>query len=156
MHNLAGWRLYRVEADHRPPGAGRPHARRSASGRPAAELLVDGEVVGTGEVTRTVWSRFSLTGAGLTAGWSPDFSPADEDYRGRFEFTGTLHRVDIDVDGLPVVDAEAEAEAIIARSEPSKPGSAAGGEDRSSARVERAAGLRAVRGRGGARPPPPR
>ncbi len=63
---------------------------------------------------RTAWSRFSLTGAGLTAGWSPDFSPADEDYRGRFEFTGMLHRVDIDVDGLPVVDPEREAEAIIA------------------------------------------
>ena len=28
--------------------------------------------------------------------------------------TGTLHRVDIDVEGLPVVDAEAEVEAIIA------------------------------------------
>ena len=103
-----GWR--------RRSAAWRPATTRSAFRfrPPAAELLVDGEVVGTGEVKRTVWSRFSLTGAGLTAGWSPDFSPADEDYRGRFEFTGTLHRVDIDVEGLPVVDAEAEAEAIIA------------------------------------------
>ena len=70
--------------------------------------------MGTGEVKRTVWSRFSLTGAGLTAGWSPDFSPADRDYRGRFEFTGVLHHVDIDVEGLPVIDAEREAEDIIA------------------------------------------
>jgi hypothetical protein len=61
-----------------------------------------------------VWSRFSLTGAGLTGGGAPDFSAADEDYRGRFPFTATLHHVDVDVPGEPVVDAEAEAEAIIA------------------------------------------
>ena len=113
VHNLAGWRLYRVEASigRLVPG---DHTLAFRFRPPAAELVVDGEVVGTGEVKRTVWSRFSLTGAGLTAGWSPDFSPADEDYRGRFEFTGTLHRVDVDVDGLPVIDPEAEAEAIIA------------------------------------------
>jgi arylsulfatase len=113
VHNLAGWRLYRADA---PIGRLSPghHTQGVRFRPPAAELLVDGEVVGSGEVKRTVWSRFSLTGAGLTAGWSPDFSPADEDYRGRFEFSGTLHRVDVDVDGLPVVDPEAEAEAIIA------------------------------------------
>jgi Sulfatase len=113
VHNLAGWRLYRVEASigRLAPG---DHTLAFRFRPPAAELLVDEAVVGTGEVTRTVWSRFSLTGAGLTAGWSPDFSPADEDYRDRFAFTGTLHKVDIDVEGLPVVDAEAEAEAIIA------------------------------------------
>ena len=113
VHNLAGWREYRVEADigRLAPG---DHTLAFRFRPPAAELLVDGEVVGTGEVKRTVWSRFSLTGAGLTAGWSPDFSPADRDYRGRFAFTGVLHRVDIDVEGLPVVDAADEAEAIIA------------------------------------------
>ena len=106
VHNLAGWREYRVEADigRLAPG---DHTLAFRFRPPAAELLVDGEVVGAGEVKRTVWSRFSLTGAGLTAGWSPDFSPADRDYRGRFEFTGVLHRVDVDVEGLPVVDAGA-------------------------------------------------
>ena len=70
---------------------------------------------GHGRGRRTAWSRFSLTGAGLTAGWSPDLSPADEDYRGRFAFTGTLHRVEIDVQGTPVVDPEIEAQEAIAR-----------------------------------------
>ena len=113
VHNLVGWRLYRVEADvgRLAPG---DHVLAFRFDPPRAELLVDGAVVGTGEVKRTVWSRFSLTGAGLTAGWSPDFSPADEDYRGRFEFTGTLHRVDIDVAGDPQVDPEQEAADIIA------------------------------------------
>ena len=113
VHNLAGWRVYRVEADvgSLTPG---DHTFGLRFRPPHAELLVDGTVVGSGDVKRTAWSRLSLTGAGLTAGWCPDFSPADEDYRGRFEFTGTLHRVDIDVEGLPIVDPEAEAETIIA------------------------------------------
>lgn len=81
---------------------------------PVARLLVDGEEVGSGTIDRTVWSRFSLTGAGLTVGWSPDLSPADEDYRGRFEFTGTVHRVEVDASGAPAVDPEAEAADIIA------------------------------------------
>ena len=112
VHNLSGWRLYRVEAEVPPLGPG-DHTLELRFDPPRAQLLVDGEVVGTGEVKRTVWSRFSLTGAGLTTGWSPDFSPADEDYRGRFEFTATLHRVDIDVEGVPAVDPEVEADDII-------------------------------------------
>jgi arylsulfatase len=113
VHNLAGWRLYRVEADI---GALAPgdHRLSFRFDPPRAELAVDDVVVGEGEVRRTVWSRFSLTGAGLTVGWSPDYSPADEDYRGRFPFTGVLHRVVVDVAGDPVVDAEREADDIIA------------------------------------------
>jgi arylsulfatase A-like enzyme len=108
VHNLAGWRLYRVEADigRLAPG---DHALAFRFTGPGADLLVDGEVVGSGTVNRTIWSRFSLTGAGLTAGWSPDLSPADEDYRGRFAFTGTLHRVDIEVAGAPGIDPHQEA-----------------------------------------------
>ena len=113
VHNLAGWRLYRVEADigRLAPG---DHQLAFRFEGPAAALAVDGAVVTVGEVRRTAWSRLSITGAGLTAGWSPDFSPADEDYRGPFAFTGTLHRVDIDVEGLPTLDPEAEARDAIA------------------------------------------
>ena len=100
VHNLAGWRLYRVEAVIGRLDAG-DHTLAFRFTGPEADLLVDGQVVGSGTVSRTIWSRFSLTGAGLTAGWSPDYSPADQDYRGRFAFTGTLHRVDIDVDRRP-------------------------------------------------------
>ncbi len=117
VHNLAGWRTYRVEApvsadgrlaagDHTlamrfdPPTVDPPGRRLGRRDRRGAQ--------------RTIWSRFSLTGAGLTAGWSPDFSPADEDYRGAFAFTGTLHHVDIDVAGPAVIDADAEAQHAIA------------------------------------------
>jgi hypothetical protein len=116
VHNLAGWRSYRVEAEL--PRGGRldpgDHTLAMRFEPPRVDLLVDGDVVGTGEVRRTVWSRFSLTGAGLTAGWSPDFSPADDDYRGRFAFTGTLHRIEIDVEGTAASDPAVEAQDIIA------------------------------------------
>jgi arylsulfatase len=116
VHNLAGWRSYRVEAPVAADGRLAPgdHTLAMRFTPPLVELEVDGVVVGSGEVKRTLWSRLSLTGAGFTAGWSPDFSPADEDYRGRFEFTGTLHRVDVDVAGTPATDREAEAQDIIA------------------------------------------
>lgn len=113
VHNLAGYRMYRVAAPILPLGAG-GHSFGLQFRPPGVTLLVDGAPIGSGEVKRTLWSRFSLTGAGLTVGWSPDYSPADTEYRGRFAFTGTLHHVDIDVDGLPVVDAAAEANDIIA------------------------------------------
>jgi arylsulfatase A-like enzyme len=112
VHNLAGWQLYRVEADigRLEPG---DHVLAFRFTPPVAELLVDDVVVGTGEIRRTIWSRFSLTGAGLTAGWAPDFSPADGDYRGRFECTAVLHKVVVDVAGDPAVDAEQEAQDIL-------------------------------------------
>jgi arylsulfatase len=114
VHNLAGWRVYRVEGacgDRLAPG---DHELAMRFDPPTVTLLVDGAEVGRGDVKRTVWSRFSLTGAGLTAGWAPDFSPAADDYRGAFRFSGTLHRVDVDVSGVPDIDAAAEAEAVIA------------------------------------------
>ncbi len=108
VHNLSGWRTYRVEA---PTGDLTPgdHTLAMRFDPPAVTLLVDGEAIGGGEVPRTVWSRFSLTGIGLTTGWALDFSPADEDYRGRFAFTGVLQRVDIDVEEGVVRDPIQEA-----------------------------------------------
>lgn len=113
VHNLAGFRLYRVALPLPALAPGR-HTLAMHFDAPTVTMAVDGEVIGDGEIKRTLWSRLSLTGAGLTVGWSPDFSPADLDYRGDFEFTGTLHHVDIDVNGEPVIDAEAEANDIIA------------------------------------------
>ncbi len=113
VHNLLGWRLYRVEA-HLAPLAPGDHVLAFRFTPPLAELLVDGVVVASGEIRRSVWSRFSLTGAGLSAGWSPDFSPADGDYRGRFECTAMLHRVVVEVDGVPQVDPEQEAQHFLA------------------------------------------
>ena len=120
VHNLAGWREYRIEApvgDRLGPG---PHTLAfeftpaAAGGAHRGALVVDGEVIGAGDIERVTWSRFSITGAGLTVGWARDFSPADRDYRGPFRFTGRLDRVVVDVDGDPFVDPEAEVADLMA------------------------------------------
>ncbi len=114
VHNLSGWRSYRVEADVRgrlTPGA-HELAFRYDPDEGMGELLVDGVPVATGKV-RFTWSRFSITGAGLTVGWAQDFSPASEDYRGEFRFSGALDRVEIDVAGVPDEDPEALAQDAI-------------------------------------------
>jgi arylsulfatase len=120
VHNLSGWREYRVEGpvgDRLRPG---PHTLRFEF-TPAHDaaphrgvVLVDGEPVGSADIKRVAWSRFSITGAGLTAGWARDFSPADRDYRGPFRFTGRLDRVEIDVDGDPFLDPVAEVADLLA------------------------------------------
>jgi hypothetical protein len=107
-------RLSRVDAplpDVLEPGT---HTLAVRFDPPGVSLFVDGSVIGRGTIERTLWSRLSLTNAGLTVGWATDFSAADLDYRGRFEFTGVIDRVEIDVSGDPFVDPEGEARDAIA------------------------------------------
>lgn len=119
VHNLSGWREYRVEAplpelapgEHRlafrfTPGDGGP-------GR--GELLVDGDVLASNDRIRFAWTRFSLTGHGLTAGYCEAIPPCDADYRAPFRFTGTLRFVDVEVGDTtdPVAEAEGEAQSAI-------------------------------------------
>jgi hypothetical protein len=119
VHNLSGWREQRIEGhvgDRLTPGQ---HALRFAftpgsdGARHRGKLLVDGEPIAEGDIARVTWSRFSITGAGLTVGWARDFSPADRDYRGPFRFTGHLDRVVVEVDGDEFLDPSAEAEDAI-------------------------------------------
>jgi len=119
VHNLAGWREYRIEGSVG-DRLGRGHHTLRFEFTPARDgashggvLLVDGDPVASGDIERVTWSRFSITGAGLTVGWARDFSPADGDYRGPFRFTGRLDRVVIDVDGEPFVDPDAEVADVL-------------------------------------------
>jgi arylsulfatase A-like enzyme len=71
--------------------------------------------VGEGEI-RTQPGPFSLAGEGLTVGRDSG-EPVTDDYPGEapWPFTGTLHRVVVDVSGTPYVDLEREAVAMLAR-----------------------------------------
>jgi hypothetical protein len=115
VHNLSGWREYRVEGavgDRLSPGSHTlafTFTPAADGGAHRGALFLDGAEIAAGDIKRATWGRFSITGAGLTAGWAQDFSPADRDYRGEFRFTGRLDRVEIDVDGDEHVDADAEA-----------------------------------------------
>jgi arylsulfatase A-like enzyme len=80
--------------------------------RGTGRLLVDGEVVGEGEIPRVTPARYSITGGGVTCGWEQGPAVGD-DYRAPFAFTGHLRRVVVEVEGRPHRDPEAEFEAIM-------------------------------------------
>ena len=89
VHNLAGWREYRIEGpvgERLGPGAHTLSFRftpaRTAPPT-AAFCWSTARRSPPATIERVTWSRFSITGAGLTVGWARDFSPADRDYRAR-------------------------------------------------------------------------
>ena len=118
VHNLSGWREYRVSAPlpRLDPGEHRLAFRFTpgTDGGHRGELLVDDDLIGEGPIERVVWSRYSITGHGLTIGYAAGIPPCDRDYRAPFPFGPALDRVEIEVDGQPQVDAEAEAADAIA------------------------------------------
>ena len=112
VHNLSGWREYRVEAPL-PTLAPGEHTLAfrftpGTTGVHRGELLVDGEVIGAADIKRFTWNRYSLTGHGLTVGYAVGIPPCDRDYRAPFAFGPALDRVEIDVEGTAFVDIEAE------------------------------------------------
>lgn len=113
-HNLAGLDQYVVGAEG-PIGPGRHELvfRYGVAHPRLAEILVDGEVVAAAEVPRMAWSRFSLTGAGLTCGRALAPAVSDE-FVAPFPFRGGLTEVVVEVDGDPVIDTHAEARRAIA------------------------------------------
>ena len=74
-----------------------------------ARLLIDSEVVAKAEIPRYTPVRWSITDAGLTCGEDAG-SQVTPRYRGRFPFTGTLHRVVVTVLGEESSDPEAKVE----------------------------------------------
>ena len=80
--------------------------------RGTGRLLVDGRVVGEGEIPHVTPVRYSITGGGITCAWEQG-PPVGDDYDAPFSFTGTVRRVVVQVDGQPHRDADAEFEAIM-------------------------------------------
>jgi arylsulfatase len=114
-HNYVGMEEHRIVAETPlRPGAQTLgfRFRKTGEHRGTGELLVDGEVVGRGEIPRFTPRRFSITGAGLTCGYDGGLAVTDE-YHAPFAFTGTLRRVVVEVEGRPFVDPQAEAEIAI-------------------------------------------
>jgi arylsulfatase len=115
VHNFVGKERYTVTSDVVVP-PGRHELRFAFESRGdfsgVGRLLVDGAVVGEGEIATTTPVRYSISGAGLTCGWEQG-PPVGEGYAAPFRFTGTLHRVVVEVDGEGHRDPEAEFEAIM-------------------------------------------
>ncbi len=110
VHNLCASETHRVDASE-PIGPGR-HALafefdKSGEYRGTGRLRVDGLLVGQGEIPRFTPVKWTMTGAGLHCGRDPMIAVSD-DYASPFTFTGTLHRVTVDVSGVPYHDLAAE------------------------------------------------
>lgn len=115
VHNLASTVLHYVTSDEViDPGRHSLAFRFDKTGehRGTGSVLVDGRVVGQGDIPRFTPVRFSLTGAGLTCGYSGGL-PVTSDFAAPFRFTGVIHSVTVNVEGEAFVDPEGEAEAAI-------------------------------------------
>lgn len=115
VHNLYGKHRSVVDSETVvPPGAHRCTLQftKTADFAGRADLLLDGVVVGTGEIPHFTPVRFSITGAGLTCGY--ERGPAiGDDYTAPFTANVDIARVVVDVSGTPYRDPEAEFEAIM-------------------------------------------
>ena len=116
VHNFVSLEEHRVRSDvELHPGRRRLGFRFTRTGdhQGTGRLLVDGEVVGEGPIPRFTPTRFSLTGAGLTCGYS-DGLAVTKQYRPPFRFTGRIIRAVIELDGPAFIDPDGEARAAIA------------------------------------------
>jgi arylsulfatase len=122
-HNYLGRDLHRVSSPE-PVTAGAHELRfefeptgqpdlpngRGAPGR--LQLYVDGVLVAETQAPVTV--PFIINPGAMSCGLNPG-SPVTPEYTSPFPFTGTLHRVVIDVSGDLIVDRESEMRAAMAR-----------------------------------------
>jgi arylsulfatase A-like enzyme len=117
VHNLSGFEQHRIDADQEiEPGRHTVTFTYTKTGehQGRATLSIDGRHAGEVVIPRFTPVRFSITGAGLTAGRDASGLPVTDDYTGPFPFTGEIvGDVVIEVDGDPFLDPEGEAEVAI-------------------------------------------
>ena len=87
-----------------------PHGKGAPG---VGRLLIDGKVVGEGQIPVTVPLGFSLTGGGISCGRNEGQSVTSE-YKSPFSFTGKIKQVTLDVGGEPWFDAKAELRKLLA------------------------------------------
>lgn len=111
LHNFVGLEQRGVTAEL--PDAPGDHVlgyrfSKAADHTGVAELLIDGEVVGSVEIPRFTPVRWAITGEGLCVGFQEGL-PVTPAYQAPFRLTARLHRVVVEVEGEEHVDPEAEA-----------------------------------------------
>ncbi len=115
LHNLYGKTLDVIASDRvigpGPHTLGLRYEKVDEEGG-EAELLVDGEVVGRGAVSRFTPIRYNNTGAGLSCGYELG-PPVGDGYEAPFRFNAELIEVRVEVTGAPRVDPLKEFERIM-------------------------------------------
>ena len=115
VHNFCGLEEHRVSSTRDVPAGEHTLAFRfdkTGEHQGIGTLFIDGEQAGQTEIGRFTPTRFTITGDGLCCGYDVG-SPICSDYRPPFRFSGTLHKVVVDVDGRPYSDPAGEAEIAI-------------------------------------------
>ena len=116
VHNLYGKQLDVTTSDA-VIGAGRHTLgfvyERTTDDGGTTRLLLDGEVVGRGEIPKFTPTAFNNTNAGLTCGYELG-PPVGEGYQAPFRFTGSIAEAVVEVTGAPRPDPLAEFERIMA------------------------------------------
>ena len=100
VHNYLGLAEYRIVSDETlPADACELGFRFTRTGEHAGhgELLLNGRVIGAGEIPRTVPAVIETSGEGLCCGYDSGL-PVTPDYRAPFRFTGRIAKVVVEVD----------------------------------------------------------
>jgi arylsulfatase A-like enzyme len=123
VHNYVGRKLLGVESEDVVPAGkhelrfefeptGKPDMQQGKGAPGRLQLYVDDDLVGDADADVT--TPFVFNPGTLTCGANPG-SPVTPDYVGPFTFTGTLHKVTVDVSGELIHDPEAELRVHLAR-----------------------------------------
>lgn len=123
MHNYVGRELFRVSSSELVPTG--EHELRfefeptdkpdlpNGKGSPGhLQLYIDGALVAAADAAVT--TPFVFNPGNLTCGANPG-SPVTPEYATPFKFTGTLHKVTVDVSGDLIEDPESELRVHLAR-----------------------------------------
>ncbi len=115
VHNYLGIEEYHVAA-RSPLPAGSTTLEllfeRTGEHRGVAQLLIDGQEVGCGDIPRTIPAVIETSGEGLCCGYDSGL-PVTTTYDAPFRFTGQIARVVVEVGEDPPLDAGAQARAAM-------------------------------------------
>ena len=114
-HNFLGAQRFRVSSPPLPEGRHHLGYSFTPTGQFAGtvDLLVDGEIVASGEIPQTTIYSYHLFGEYFCIGYD-DGTPVDDTYLAPFHFSGRLDTVVVDVSGTPFRDLALEIEAFFA------------------------------------------
>lgn len=124
VHNYVARAYYFVESKERVPEGrhqlrfefevtGQPDIAQGKGSPGKAQLYVDGTLVGQADIPVTTPLSLGLTG-GVRCCSAPG-APVCPDYQPPFHFTGTIHKVVVDVGGELIKDEEKEMHTVMAR-----------------------------------------
>ena len=114
-HNYLGLAEYRIDADAEvPPGKHLLRFRFTRTGdhRGRGELYVGEQLVGEGEIPRTVPHVIETSGEGLCCGYDSGL-PVTTDYDAPFRFTGRIERVVVEIHDASAIDLNAQLRAAL-------------------------------------------